>query len=234
MEREVRTKERWVVRGDGDASNSHTVSSGTVEIPAIYPVNAGSVGFLANANWVLQDESGERLEGSLSKAERVNLAPLKVHATSVDGTETVLYAFNEVSLLRQSMQSAHLRICVNNTTRLSNLVADGVLLATSAGSSAYNYSAGGPVLPLKAQLLALTPLSPFRPRRWKGAVLPQSSQVTMHVLDHSKRPVLAAADFVELRDVTHLHVAEDPSMSVPLMFDPKKTLEDRIFREMFE
>ena len=156
-----------------------------------------------------------------------------MRARTSDGVETTARAINEVSLLRQVYQAAKLRIEVNQATRLFEMIADGVLVATPAGSTAYNLSANGPILPLDAPLMALTPLSPFRPRRWRGALLPDSARVVIHVLEDDKRPVAATADHFEIRDVTRVEIAMDKATSLILLHDPGHSLDERILREQF-
>ncbi len=193
----------------------------------IYGMNRGSVGFLMN------EYSEHALQERLAAALRSVIHPLIMRARTSDGVETTARAINEVSLLRQVYQAAKLRIEVNKATRLVELIADGVLVATPAGSTAYNLSANGPILPLDAPLMALTPLSPFRPRRWRGALLPDSATVVIHVLEADKRPVAATADHVEIRDVVRVDVAMDKATSLILLHDPGHSLDERILREQF-
>ncbi len=155
-------------------------------------------------------------------------------ARTTGGQVTVSPAINEVSLLRETRQAAKLEISVDGKVRMPEIACDGILVATPAGSTAYNLSANGPILPLQADLLALTPISPFRPRRWRGALLPQSSVIEFRVLEATKRPVSAVADQLEVRDVAHVRVVSDKSVSLDLLFDPGHTLDDRIFTEQFE
>ena len=193
----------------------------------IYGMNRGSVGFLMN-------EYSERgLRERLAAAKPSIIHPLAMRARDVHGAETAARAINEVSLLRQTYQAAKLRIEVDEATRLSELIADGVLVATPAGSTAYNLSANGPILPLDAPLMALTPLSPFRPRRWRGALLPDAARVTIEILEADKRPVAAAADHFEIRRVTRVEVAMDRATSLILLHDPGHSLDERILREQF-
>jgi len=193
----------------------------------IYGMNRGSVGFLMN------EYSESNLRERLAAALPSVIHPLAMRAQDTRGVETTARAINEVSLLRQTYQAAKLRIEVDNATRLSELIADGVLVATPAGSTAYNLSANGPILPLEAPLMALTPLSPFRPRRWRGALLPDAAHVTIEVLEADKRPVAAAADHYEIRDVTRVEVAMDKKTSLILLHDPGHSLDERILREQF-
>ncbi len=193
----------------------------------VYGMRMGRVGFLMN-----RYQDGD-LALRLEKAECVALKPLKMLATTADGEEHTAMAINEVSMLRQNYQAAHLRITVNNAVKIEELVADGVLVATAAGSSAYNFSAYGPILPLDSNALALTPISPFRPRRWRGAVLPAAATIVIDLLSHEKRPVSATADFIEVRDVTKVEIVEDQQTSLKLMFDPEHSLEERLLNEQF-
>jgi len=193
----------------------------------IYGMNRGTVGFLMNAY------SEDGLLERLARAERVTLHPLGMVARCRDGSETTALAINEVSLLRQSRQAASIRISLDGVVRLPELNCDGVLLATPAGSTAYNLSAHGPIVPIGAPLLALTPISAFRPRRWRGALLPNTARVTFEVLAPDKRPVSATADFTEVRDVVRVEVYEDSAQSLHLLFDPEHNLEQRIIREQF-
>jgi len=194
----------------------------------IYGMNRGSVGFLMN-------EYSERgLRERLAAALPSIIHPLLMRARDVvDGAETTARAINEVSLLRQTYQAAKLRIEVDEAPRLGELIADGVLVATPAGSTAYNLSANGPILPLDAPLMALTPLSPFRPRRWRGALLPDTARVVIDVLEADKRPVAAVADHFEIRNVARVEVAMDKATSLILLHDPGHSLDERILREQF-
>ncbi|MBB3065147.1 MULTISPECIES: NAD kinase [Limibacillus] len=194
---------------------------------AIYGMNRGTVGFLMNA----YDE--DNLEERLSAAEQVKLNPLRMLSRTVDGQEQNALAINEVSLLRQSRQAAKIRISVDGVLRLDELICDGILLSTPAGSTAYNLSAHGPIIPIGTPLLAMTPISAFRPRRWRGALLPHRARVRFDVLDAQKRPVSATADYTEVRDVASVEVYEDRDVSVPLLFDSEHNLEERILREQF-
>ncbi len=193
----------------------------------IYGMNRGSVGFLMN------EYSERALPERLAVALPSIIHPLAMRARSASGVETTARAINEVSLLRQVYQAAKLRIDVDEETRLVELIADGVLVATPAGSTAYNLSANGPILPLDASVMALTPISPFRPRRWRGALLPDSARVVIHVLEADKRPVAAAADHFEIRDVTRVTVEMDKATSLILLHDPGHSLNERILREQF-
>ena len=193
----------------------------------IYGMNRGTVGFLLNT--YREDELLERVNA----AQVAVLHPLKMVVVSDSGSEQTAYAINEVSLLRQTRQAANLRVLVDGKERIPRLMCDGCLLATPAGSTAYNLSAHGPILPIGSGVLALTPISAFRPRRWRGAVLPRTAKVTFEVLDHYKRPVSAVADQTEVRNVVEVHVHEDADAPISLLFDPEHNLEERILNEQF-
>jgi len=193
----------------------------------IYGMNRGSVGFLTN------DFTEGGLRERLQAARPSIVHPLVMRATTIAGETKVARAINEVSLLRQSYQAAKLRISVDGRERLGELIADGVLVATPAGSTAYNLSANGPILPLDATLMALTPISAFRPRRWRGALLPDRASVTIEILEADKRPVAAVADHNETRRVHRVEVAMDHATSLVLLHDPGHSLDERILREQF-
>jgi NAD+ kinase len=193
----------------------------------IYGINRGSVGFLMN-------EFRERgLRQRLEAAHRSVVHPLAMTAVDCNGKRVEARAINEVSLFRRSYQAAKLRLSVDGQVRLSELVADGVLVATPAGSTAYNLSANGPILPLDAPLLALTPLSPFRPRRWRGALLPDHAKVTIAVMEADKRPVSAVADHTQIDNVVSVSIAIDRSLDLVMLHDPGHSLDERILREQF-
>uniref|UniRef100_UPI0031D6E4CB NAD kinase n=1 Tax=Inquilinus sp. TaxID=1932117 RepID=UPI0031D6E4CB len=174
------------------------------------------------------------LAGRVAAARTVILHPLRMRATTVDGTVHEALGINEVSVLRQTRQTAKLRITVDGIVRMPELICDGAIVSTPAGSTAYNLSAHGPIIPLGAGILALTPISAFRPRRWRGALLPQRAKIVLDMLELPKRPVSAVADSTEVRDVARVEIAEDRSVSLALLFDPGKTLEERILKEQFE
>ena len=196
------------------------------DIP-IFGMNMGTVGFLMNR----YDE--ENLMRRLRDARPAVLHPLLMEARRANGELHKALAINEVSLLRQTHQSAKIRIYVDGMMRMEELLCDGVLVATPAGSTAYNLSAHGPIVPLGAPILALTPISAFRPRRWRGALLPHTAEVTFEVLDFDKRPVSAVADYTEVREVAEVRVREDRSVSHTLLFDPDLSLGERILKEQF-
>ncbi|MGO8739582.1 NAD kinase [Rhodoblastus sp.] len=193
----------------------------------IYGMNRGSVGFLMNE----YRETG--LRKRLEAAQSSIIHPLIMVAENRDGETATAHAINEVSLLRQSAQAAKLRVHVDGHIRLDELVADGVLVATPAGSTAYNLSANGPILPLGAPLMALTPISAFRPRRWRGALLSDKAEVRIEILEADKRPVAAVADHYEFRDVVKVRVATDHFVGLHLLHDPGHSMEERILREQF-
>jgi NAD+ kinase len=193
----------------------------------IYGMHRGTVGFLMNEFTTVD------LHTRLAAARESLINPLKMRATDIRGDVHIHHAINEVALFRQTHQAAHLRILIDERERMAELIADGVLVATPAGSTAYNLSAQGPILPINAALLALTPISPFRPRRWRGALLPNSAYVVIEVLDSAKRPVAAVADHDEARDVARVEVLSDKTISMRMLFDPGHSLEERILREQF-
>jgi NAD+ kinase len=193
----------------------------------IYGMNRGSVGFLLN------DYRENGLIERLEKAETTVIHPLRMTAHDVKGGRHEALAINEVSLFRQIYQAAKLRISVDGTVRMGELICDGVLVSTPAGSTAYNLSAHGPILPINAPLLVLTPISPFRPRRWRGALLPDTAKVMIEVLEAEKRPVSAVADATEFRDVLKVEVEEETGVDILMMFDPGHTLAERILSEQF-
>lgn len=193
----------------------------------VYGMNRGTVGFLMNH--YREDGLVERLVA----AHRAALHPLRMCATRVDGSKVEALAINEVSLLRQTRQAAKLGIEIDGKVRLDELICDGVMVATPAGSTAYNLSVGGPIVPLEAGVLALTPISAFRPRRWRGALLPHAARIKISVHEAAKRPVSAVADFTEVREVTEVRVYEDRAVTLSVLFDPEHALEERILKEQF-
>jgi NAD+ kinase len=193
----------------------------------IYGMNRGSVGFLLN------DYTENRLMDRLEAAEITVIHPLRMTVRNLRGATHQALAINEVSLFRQIHQAAKLKIAVDGKNRLDELICDGVLVATPAGSTAYNLSAHGPILPITAPLLALTPISPFRPRRWRGALLPNEAKVFFEVSEPEKRPVSAVADHTEFRDVVSVEVQEASDVDILMMFDPGHTLAERILAEQF-
>jgi NAD+ kinase len=193
----------------------------------IYGMHRGTVGFLMN------EFSPNDLKARLDAARESLIHPLLMRAADVHGVVHLHHAINEVSLFRQAYQAARLRILIDERERMAELIADGLMVATPAGSTAYNLSAQGPILPINAALLALTPISPFRPRRWRGALLPDTAHVVIEVLEGDKRPVAAVADHDEARDVRRVEVLSDKTISMRMLFDPGHSLEERILREQF-
>ena len=193
----------------------------------VYGMKVGTVGFLMN------QFHPDGLVERIARAQPTTLKPLVMQAVGESGATTTALAFNEVSLLRQTKQVAHIRVSLNSAVKIDELMCDGILVSTSAGSTAYNLSAHGPILPLGADVLAMTPISPFRPRRWRGAILRAGTEVKFEILDPYKRPVSATADSNEVRDVMEVTIRESRDQTVTLLFDPEHNLEDRILNEQF-
>jgi len=216
-----------VVALGGDGLMLQTLHRFLGQAKPIYGMNKGSVGFLMN-DFALEDLM-ERLEA----AHRSVVHPLLMRVRDLAGAAHTARAINEVSMLRQTYQAAKLRISIDGRVRLDELIADGLLIATPAGSTAYNLSVDGPILPLNAPLLALTPISAFRPRRWRGALLPDHASIRIDVLEADRRPVSAVADHTEVRDVVEVDVSMDPSVDLVMLHDPGHGLDERILREQF-
>lgn len=193
----------------------------------VFGMNLGTVGFLMN------DWRNDGLDARLERTKSFKVTPLQMTARTVSGESFVLPAINEVSLLRETRQTAKLEVTVNDRVVLPELACDGILAATPAGSTAYNLSANGPILPLGSGMIALTPISAFRPRRWRGAILPEKARIALRVLEPSKRPVSAVADQREVRDVAQVDIAIDRTRELTLLFDPEHALDDRITMEQF-
>ena len=217
-----------IVALGGDGLMLQTLHRNMRRRTPIYGMNLGTIGFLLNT----YKETG--LLPRLRKAREVTLSPLRMRAVNTRGRVFEVTAINEVSLLRSSRQTARIAVAVDGRKRLPDLYCDGVLVATPAGSTAYNLSAHGPILPLGAELLALTPINAFRPRRWRGALLPRDAEVELTVLDPRKRPVAAAADSVEIANVAKVTVTEATDIRLTLLFDPEHDLEERILKEQFD
>ncbi len=216
-----------VLGGDGHMLQVlHQLLEERRDIPA-YGMNRGTIGFLMNG-W----QQGDLLQ-RLDRAKAFTVKPLSMTVATVGGQQFTLPAINEVSLLRETRQAAKIEIKVNDRAVIPELICDGILVATPAGSTAYNLSANGPILPLDSSLLALTPISPFRPRRWKGAILPDRYIIRLDILESNKRPVSAVADQREIRDVAWVEVALDRTRTLTLLFDPEHALDDRIAMEQF-
>jgi len=214
--------------GDGFMLHTlHRMLEGECPHLPVFGMNRGTVGFLMN-EWRL-DGLAERI----ATAKAIRVAPLEMRATTVGGQTFTHAAINEVSLLRETRQTAKIEVLVNDHAVMPELVCDAVLVATPAGSTAYNLSAHGPILPLQAKMLALTPISPFRPRRWSGAILPDENEVCFRVLEPENRPVSAVADQIEVRDVAEVRIRLDRERSLTLLFDPEHALDERIAMEQF-
>jgi NAD+ kinase len=216
-----------IVALGGDGHMLETLRRRLKDKKPVYGMNRGTVGFLMN------DYDEDSLTERLRKVESVRIRPLVARFETASGAVVEERAFNEISVIRQTAQSARLKITVDGAVRMTELLCDGVLVATPAGSTAYNFSAHGPILPINSRLLALTPISAFRPRRWRGALLPHRAQVRIEVLEADKRTVSAAADNLETRDIVAANIREDSSAVVPLLFDPGHALDERILREQF-
>ncbi len=193
----------------------------------MFGMNRGTIGFLMNAY------DADSLPERVAQAHLQPLRPLKMTAESEGGARLEAVAFNEVSMLRQERQAAKLRILINGRERMDELICDGIIVATAAGSTAYNLSANGPIIPIGSPMLALTPISPFRPRRWRGALLPAAAHIRVEVIERWKRPVSAVADHNEARNVISVEIAEDPEAEVRMLFDADHNLEERILTEQF-
>ncbi len=215
-----------VIGGDGTMLEAlHKVHD--VKIP-VYGINSGSIGFLLNPS------CSTELNDKLNNAHEVDIYPLEMIAKDQDGKEHKAMAFNEVSLLRETRQAAKLKISVDDVERIAELICDGILLSTPAGSTAYNLSANGPIIPLSGNVLALTPISAFRPRRWRGALLPSHANIKIDIINNKKRPVSATADSTEIRDIKSVTIKQANSHGCKLLFDPDHNLEERILKEQFE
>ncbi|MBI3441959.1 MAG: NAD kinase [Proteobacteria bacterium] len=216
-----------VVALGGDGSMLRALHDSVKHKRPVFGMNRGSIGFLLNTY------REEGLMERLKKAHTVQINPLRMQVKTMAGKIRDELAMNEVSLLRETHQTAKLRIRIDNVVRLEELICDGIIVATPAGSTAYNLSAYGPIIPLDAGILALTPISAFRPRRWRGALLPQSSRIVFDILEANNRPVSAVADFTEIRDVETVEVWRDETIEISLLFDPEMNLDERIIKEQF-
>ena len=216
-----------IVALGGDGFMLQTIHRFIATGTPIFGMNRGSVGFMMNPY------STENLIARIRESEVARLIPLRMIAHVRSGARVELHAMNEVSMLRQTRQTAKLRIHVDGVTRLDEMICDGVLVATPAGSTAYNLSAHGPILPLDAGVLALTPISVFRPRRWRGALIPRGAQTRIEVLDSEKRPVSAVADSTEVRDVVEVEITEDRNIAVEVLFEAGQSLSERNLAEQF-
>lgn len=194
----------------------------------LYGINCGSVGFLLN-----NLSKDEHLFDVINKSIMTNLPPLKMKVIDADNRSYFALAINEVSLLRESQQTAKIRIIIDGLTRIEELCCDGMVVSTAAGSTAYNFSVGGAIIPIGTPVIAVTPISPFRPRNWRGAILSNKSKVRFEIINHQKRPVSAVADFHEVRNIVSVEIEEDRNQEIKLLFDPNHSLEERIIREQF-
>lgn len=235
---ELQDSHDWVALEDADAlvvlggdgfmlQTLHTMLDTGQNLPT-YGINRGTVGFLMN-----RYRQGVKLLEKVNRSRSIGISPLRMEATTQDGQCQVEYAINEVSLLRETRQTAKMEVSVDERVRIKELVGDGVLVATPAGSTAYNLSANGPILPLDSELLALTPISPFRPRRWRGAILPDRSTIRFRVNEPDKRPVAAVADQKEVRDIADVRLEIARDLELTLLFDPGHSLDERIVAEQF-
>jgi NAD+ kinase len=235
---ELRNRYEWVpiaeaeavvaLGGDGFMLQTlHAQLDRRTPVVPVFGMNLGTVGFLMN-EW-----RSEGLEARLAATRPFKVTPLRMTATTVAGATYVIPAINEVSFLRETRQTAKLELTLNDRVVMPELACDGILVATPAGSTAYNLSAQGPILPLASSLLAITPISPFRPRRWRGAIVPDSARITIRVLDADKRPVSAVADQREVREVASVDIVIDRARDLTLLFDPEHALDDRITMEQF-
>lgn len=237
-EKQLRDSYDWVPVGDADViialggdgfmlQTLHTMLGRRGDPVPVFGMNLGTVGFLMN-EW---RHAG--LESRLERTRPFKVTPLQMTARTMNGESYVLQAINEVSLLRETRQTAKLEVTLNDRVVIPELACDGILAATPAGSTAYNLSANGPILPLGSSLIALTPISAFRPRRWRGAILPERARIGLKVLEPAKRPVSAVADQREVRDVAQVDIAIDRTHELTLLFDPEHALDDRITMEQF-
>jgi NAD+ kinase len=217
-----------VLGGDGFMLDTLHQMLDSGRVLPVYGINLGTVGFLMNRH-----RNGDGLVKRIAKARPMTVSPLKMEAVSQDGERFTSCAINEVSLLRETRQTAKIEISVNGKVRIPELAGDGVLLSTPVGSTAYNLSANGPILPLDSAMLALTPISPFRPRRWRGAILPDRSKVSFRIREPAKRPVAVVADQKEYRDIAEVHVEIAREQRMTLLFDPFHALDERIVAEQF-
>lgn len=212
----------------GDGFMLHTLHKAMKRNQPVYGLNYGSVGFLMNSS------PPSNLLKRLEMATEVKLHPLRMSVTGLDEKVHEALAINEVALFRQTYQAAKIQILIDGKIRLEELICDGILVSTPAGSTAYNLSAHGPIIPLEANLLVLTPISAFRPRRWRGALLPETSHIRFDILEAGKRPVSAVADSAEFREVKSVHIEQAKDETITLLFDPEHALEERILIEQFQ
>ena len=217
-----------VVPLGGDGFMLHCLHNMIDKRVPVFGLSRGTVGFLMNA--YRESDLIERIDS----AKNTVLHPLEMKAHQVNGQIKEALAINEVSLLRQTKQSAHIKVNINGDTKIERLVGDGIMVATPAGSTAYNLSAHGPVIPMGSEILAVTPISPFRPRRWRGAIIPSHAAVSFEVMSHRKRPVSATSDNFEVRNVCRVDIKARKDIHINVLYDPQHNLEDRILNEQFE
>ncbi|WP_408636615.1 NAD kinase [Novosphingobium aquimarinum] len=218
-----------VVGGDGFLLHTLHEMLDWDRVKPCYGLNLGTVGFLMNGH-----HAGQDIGALVAAAHRVAVHPLEMHVTTQDDRELCYHAINEVSLLRETRQTAKIEILINGKVRMEELAGDGILVATPAGSTAYNLSANGPILPLGSRMLALTPISPFRPRRWRGAIIPESAEIEFRIHEPEKRPVAAVADQKEVREIKSVRILASAEKELTLLFEPGFSLEERIFAEQFQ
>ncbi len=216
----------------GDGTLLHTIHNHLDKRTKFYGINSGNVGFLMNDQSILELEPND-FQAHMQSLKPIKTVPLKMTVIKNDKSSASAIAINEVSLLRNTYQTAHLEISIDGQIEMKELIADGVLVSTPAGSTAYNFSAGGPIMPLSSNLLTVTPISPFRPRRWRGALIPQTANIKIKVISSQLRPVNAVADFIEFNDVKEVHISTLRDKTVTLLFNEHKTLDDRILKEQF-
>ncbi len=216
-----------VIAIGGDGLMLHLLHEYENKSVTLYGINCGTVGFLMNSF------NKENFLKALEAAEESILYPLRMVVVTADGEKHSHLAINEVALLRQSSQAAKIKIKINGKERIETLIADGVLVSTPAGSTAYNLSVRGPIIPFGSQIIALTPISPFRPRNWRGALLPSNSKIILELIDYASRPVSATADSMEVKNVKEVSIFEDRSLGFKVLFDPNHSIEERILREQF-
>jgi NAD+ kinase len=217
-----------IVALGGDGHMLHTLHTFLSKSVPIYGMNRGTIGFLMN------DYNTKDLVARLEAADETVIHPLRMNAVTRDGKRVSAIAFNEVSLLRQRHQAAKIAISIDAVAQMPELICDGILVATPVGSTAYNLSAHGPILPIGSSLLALTPISAFRPRRWRGAILPQKASIRLEIIESEKRPVAAVADHFEVRDVVSVDIAVDRKKTIRLLFDDGHSLAERVIKEQFQ
>ena len=217
----------------GDGAMLHSVHSFRHLKAPFYGINTGNFGFLMNEPKANQYKTATNLLNILNHTEKVSIFPLKMEAVNIKNKKFKALAMNEISIFRQTYQASQMEISVNNKVQLKSFIGDGLMVSTPAGSTAYNLSVGGPILPIDSNLLALTPISPFRPRRWKGALLPNDSEVSIKILNPKTRPISAVADFLEIRDIKQISIKSSSDTPITLLFDKDQNFEGKIIKEQF-